>query len=159
MKEILLRELFRNTAEYEDVYYNHNVYGKFTLYAGWQANTYTLAYDYGTYGIDSNKTNKDISIDSSCAPTPPTVEQVSAYCRERGNGIDAQRFHDFYSLRKWKGKDGSIAGTEDWQRVIRLWETNGVDDKNVGRKEQQNNSTSFDTDEMWEAALKRSYGG
>ena len=49
---------FRNTAEYEDVYYNHNVYGKFTLYAGWQANTYTLAYDYGTYGIDNNKTNK-----------------------------------------------------------------------------------------------------
>ena len=57
------RNYFRNTefagtSEYSDVYYNHNVYGKFKLYAGWQANTYTLAYDYGTYGIDTGKTNK-----------------------------------------------------------------------------------------------------
>lgn len=58
------RNYFANTEfatmvedEYETVYYNHNVYGKITLYAGWQANTYKVVYDYGTYGIDTG-TNK-----------------------------------------------------------------------------------------------------
>ena len=32
---------------------------------------------------------------------PPTVEEVSEYCRERGNNVDAQCFVDFYSSKGW----------------------------------------------------------
>ena len=32
----------------------------------------------------------------------PSVEEVAAYCAERGNGIDAQHFLDFYEARGWK---------------------------------------------------------
>ena len=33
---------------------------------------------------------------------PPTVEEVRAYCQERGNGIDPEAFVDFYAARGWK---------------------------------------------------------
>ncbi len=104
--------------------------------------------------IDSSSVNIDTPVEP---PTPPTVEEIADYCRERGNKIDPQRFHDFYSLRKWQGREGSIAEPEQWQAIIRLWETNGRDDKKPGKPAEQYNGGSFDTDEFFEAALRRSY--
>ena len=46
---------------------------------------------------------------------PPTVEEVYLYCEERHNGIDAQRFVDYYTARGWKG-------IKDWKAQIRVWE-------------------------------------
>ena len=51
--------------------------------------------------------------------TPPTVEQVSAYCRERGNGVDPQRFVDYYAARGWKLGEESM---KNWQAAVRTWE-------------------------------------
>lgn len=45
----------------------------------------------------------------------PTVEEVYLYCEERHNGIDAQRFVDYYTARGWKG-------IKDWKAQIRVWE-------------------------------------
>ena len=54
--------------------------------------------------------------------SPPTVEQVAEYCRERGNGIDAQHFVDFYASKNWMiGKNKM----RDWQASIRTWEKRG----------------------------------
>ena len=51
--------------------------------------------------------------------TPPTVEEVSAYCRERSNGIDAQHFLDYYEARDWMlGK----SKMKDWRAAVRTWE-------------------------------------
>lgn len=53
--------------------------------------------------------------------TPPTVEEVSAYCQERKNGVDAQRFVDYYSSNGWKvGKNAM----KDWKAAVRTWERN-----------------------------------
>ena len=53
--------------------------------------------------------------------TPPTVEEVSAYCRERGNKVDAQRFVDFYTSKGWKVGNQPM---KDWKAAIRsTWET------------------------------------
>ena len=46
---------------------------------------------------------------------PPSVEEVRAYCLERGNGIDSQYFVDYYDARGWmigknKMKDWRAAG-------------------------------------------------
>ena len=46
---------------------------------------------------------------------PPTVEEVYLYCEGRHNGIDAQRFVDYYTARGWKG-------IKDWKAQIRVWE-------------------------------------
>ena len=51
--------------------------------------------------------------------TPPTVEDVTSYCRERGNAVDAQRFVDFYASKGWKVGN---AGMKDWHAAVRNWE-------------------------------------
>lgn len=51
--------------------------------------------------------------------TPPTQEEVSAYCRERGNKVDAQRFVDFYAAKGWKVGNQAM---KDWKAAIRTWE-------------------------------------
>ena len=50
---------------------------------------------------------------------PPSVEDVSEYCRERNNGVDAQQFFDFYQSKGWK--TGSSA-MKDWRAAVRTWE-------------------------------------
>lgn len=62
---------------------------------------------------------------------PPTVEEVRAYCQERQNGIDAQRFVDYYASNGWKvGKNAM----KDWKASVRTWETRDRQDFGAGRK-------------------------
>ena len=52
--------------------------------------------------------------------TPPTVDEVRAYCTERKNRVDPERFVDFYSANGWKqGKGKTIV---DWKAAVRTWE-------------------------------------
>lgn len=51
--------------------------------------------------------------------TPPSLEEVTAYCQSRGNGVDAQRFVDFYTAKGWKvGREKM----HDWKAAVRTWE-------------------------------------
>lgn len=50
---------------------------------------------------------------------PPDADEVEAYCKERNNHIDAQRFVDFYASKGWKvGKEPM----KDWKAAVRTWE-------------------------------------
>lgn len=49
----------------------------------------------------------------------PTVEQVRAYCRERGNTVDADKFCDYYTSVGWKVGRNPM---KDWQSAVRTWE-------------------------------------
>lgn len=50
----------------------------------------------------------------------PTAQEVAAYCRERGNNIDAQRFVDYYEANGWvQGRGKPI---RDWRAAVRTWE-------------------------------------
>lgn len=51
--------------------------------------------------------------------TPPPVEEVSAYCRERGNTVDPQHFCDFYAAKGWKVGNQPM---KDWKAAVRTWE-------------------------------------
>ena len=84
--------------------------------------------------------------------TPPTAEEVSAYCRQRGNGIDAERFCDFYASKGWRiGKEPM----KDWKAAVRTWEKNGVEGKQA---KPYKAPQSFVVDEFFEKAMKKSYG-
>ena len=51
--------------------------------------------------------------------SPPTLEQVRAYCEERNNGVDARRFTDYYASVGWQvGKHPM----KDWRAAVRTWE-------------------------------------
>lgn len=54
--------------------------------------------------------------------TPPSVEEVAAYCQERGNGVDASRFVDFYSSKGWMVGKSKM---KDWKAAVRNWERSG----------------------------------
>ena len=45
---------------------------------------------------------------------------MRAYCEERRNGIDPQRFVDYYTANGWvQGKGKPI---KDWKAAVRTWE-------------------------------------
>ena len=50
---------------------------------------------------------------------PPTVEEVAAYCLERGNHVDAQLFVDYYTANGWMRGKTKI---KDWRACVRTWE-------------------------------------
>ena len=54
--------------------------------------------------------------------TPPTLEDVIAYCNERGNSVDAQHFIDYYTSNGWLVGKNKM---KDWKAAIRTWERNG----------------------------------
>lgn len=58
--------------------------------------------------------------------SPPTVEEVRAYCDEKKYSIDPQHFVDYYTSNGWKvGKNPM----KDWEAAVRSW----------SRKEMQSN--------------------
>lgn len=49
---------------------------------------------------------------------PPTLENVSGYCQEKGYKIDPERFIDFYTAKDWMiGKNKM----KDWRAAVRNW--------------------------------------
>lgn len=56
----------------------------------------------------------------------PTVDEISEYCSQRGNGIDSEAFWDFYQSKGWVvGK----APMKDWRAAVRTWERKQRTDK------------------------------
>lgn len=94
------------------------------VYDGIRTNTNV----YETY--QTKDKTKDKTKDNSLPPngvsdtrakrfTPPTLDDVSAYIRERGSNVDAQRFLDFYTAKGWMvGKNRM----KDWKAAVRTWE-------------------------------------
>jgi len=51
---------------------------------------------------------------------PPSVAEVSEYCASRSNGVDPERFVDFYQAKGWMvGKSKML----DWKASVRTWES------------------------------------
>lgn len=50
---------------------------------------------------------------------PPTLEEITAYCRERKNNVNPQKFLDHYTTVGWKRGKTPI---KDWKACVRLWE-------------------------------------
>ncbi len=51
--------------------------------------------------------------------TQPSVDVVRAYCRERKNRVDPQRFVDFYESKGWMVGKNKMT---DWHAAVRNWE-------------------------------------
>jgi hypothetical protein len=49
----------------------------------------------------------------------PSIEEIRAYCRERENTINAERFFDFYQSKGWKVGNQPM---KDWRAAVRTWE-------------------------------------
>ena len=62
--------------------------------------------------------------------TPPTLEEVKAYCIERQNNVDAQKFVDYYTANGWQVGRNKM---KDWKAAVRNWERNNFSNGNQKR--------------------------
>lgn len=78
--------------------------------------------------IDKSRVDIEIESEKETAPQkerkrsqfyPPTVDEVKAYCQERGNSVDAERFCDFYGSKGWMVGKSKM---KDWKCAVRNWE-------------------------------------
>ena len=76
------------------------------------------------YNLNDNDNDNERIVDDSSKEkrkrfTPPTLEEVSAYCRELNSKIDPQQFIDYYTANGWvQGKGKPI---KDWKATVRTW--------------------------------------
>ena len=74
--------------------------------------------------------------------SPPTLEEVKAYCAERKNNVDAQRFIDYYTSNGWLVGKNKM---KDWRAAVRTWERNNTSSsKASGIAVKQNASNDLD---------------
>ena len=68
--------------------------------------------------ISNKQVNKDIDIITSHF-VKPSLEDIRAYCKERGNSVDPETFYDFYQSKGWKVGNQPM---KDWKAAVRTWE-------------------------------------
>jgi len=54
---------------------------------------------------------------------PPTIEEVSVYCKEINFTIDPQQFIDHYTITGWKYGKNKVP-LKDWKAALRVWKRN-----------------------------------
>lgn len=76
-----------------------------------------------------DKENNDINIITKEKPkkerkarefTPPTVDEVNAYSKEKGYSVDGQMFVDYYETNNWVSNGKPIA---NWKLKVVTWES------------------------------------
>lgn len=68
-------------------------------------------------GVDTHETPP--ARKKSSRFVPPSLEEVKAYCAERGNLVDAERFFNYYTAANWYRGNTKI---KDWRACVRTWE-------------------------------------
>ena len=106
--------------------------------------------------IDKSNSNKDKETDNNKRFKAPTVDEVRAYCKERGNDVDAEHFVSYYESNGWMvGKNRM----KDWMAAVRTWERNGFSNAVVTSDNAVTGATfgklSFDPDEAMTMNLAR----
>ena len=83
----------------------------------------------------NSETNTSVCSDENAETqkrfTPPTLEMVTEYCKERNKGVDPVRWMNHYTANGWMvGK----TKMKDWKAAVRTWEgnDNGRSGKDAG---------------------------
>ena len=79
----------------------------------------------------------------------PTLSQITQYCLERNNNVNAEQFYDYYESNGWKVGKNSM---KDWKACVRTWERNGYD-KPIKKKNNKQDALNDMRD------LMNEYGG
>lgn len=79
----------------------------------------------------------------------PTLSQITQYCLERNNNVNAEQFYDYYESNGWKVGKNSM---KDWKACVRTWECNGYD-KPIKKKNNKQDALNDMRD------LMNEYGG
>lgn len=61
----------------------------------------------------------------------PFLEDVKAYCLERGGRVDPEKWMDYYESNGWRVGRNPM---KDWKAAIRTWERNGFPNKSDSKE-------------------------
>ena len=62
--------------------------------------------------------------------SPPSLEEVTAYCAERGNKVCAKTFYDYFTESNWYDSKGKKV--QNWKQKVITWERYADEKKAVG---------------------------
>lgn len=87
-----------------------------------------------SYSSNSSTSSNTCITDKSKRFRKPSIEEVQAYCMDKGYRIDAAYFIDYYDSKGWLiGK----TPMKDWKAAVRTWMRN-----QKGRVQPQNAKTN-----------------
>lgn len=84
-----------------------------------------IASNNNSVNINSSFNNNNLNSEVPDKPVTrsrfvkPTLEEIRAYCKERKNNIDPERFKDYYDSNGWKVGRNPM---KDWKATVRNWE-------------------------------------
>jgi len=108
---------------------NQAIAGDWTMFKGFELDEY-----YKKYNAPPAKSQKE----PSKRFRPPTVDEVKAYCIQRKNNVDPQKFVDFYQSKGWLvGK----VKMKDWEACVRTWEQSEIKTGKVSKNTEGIRST------------------
>lgn len=74
-----------------------------------------------SYVNDNDNVSDNVKNNKEGKKNKPTLEECKIYCLERNNGVDPDKFFNYYESNGWKvGKNPM----KDWKAAIRTWEKN-----------------------------------
>jgi hypothetical protein len=74
-------------------------------------------------------TNKNDKNDKNVKFIKPTINEITDYCTERNNNINAERFFDHYEANGWMTGKNKL---KDWKAAVRNWEKNQFSNSKKG---------------------------
>jgi hypothetical protein len=96
---------------------------------------------------------------------PFSVDEVREYCEQNGYKVDPAAFFDYYEGTGWQTGPNAV---HDWRAVLRTWHHRGerMAKKSSSKANKDTHQSpapgepgnSFDTNDFFDAALKRSFG-
>lgn len=71
---------------------------------------------------------------------PPTLDEVRAYAKEKGEEDEADRFHDYQEAKGWKVGNSPM---KDWKASFRIWLRSPFRDQNRNGQEKNPNADLY----------------
>ena len=81
--------------------------------------------------INNIKDNIYKKTNTKKAFTKPTLDEIKAYCQQKGITIDCEYFFDYYESNGWKVSNSPM---KDWQATVRNWARRNTHWKKEGEK-------------------------
>jgi hypothetical protein len=73
----------------------------------------------------NDNVNKKENVEKKKNFTPPTQEEVEAYCRERSSSVDPKAFYDYFTQGNWTDSKGQKV--RNWKQKLITWENHRND--------------------------------
>ena len=99
--------------------------------------------------LGKDRLGKDSTEPKAKRFTPPTLEEVQAYCDERNNNVDANHFIDYYTSNGWLVGKNKM---KDWKAAVRTWERNGYSSSRQSKPNKPINQTAQELDDFYSMA-------